>query len=51
MRNINRAIVIDDISNNSLNIYELEEGVKEIEKKWDLLIFDACLMNTIEVAY
>jgi len=50
-RNVKKSIAIDDDSNDSLNLFELQEGLNTLGKKWDLLIFDACLMNTIEVAY
>ncbi len=50
----NRAIALDESSNNIININELVKALKYINEnihKIDLLGFDACLMGNIETLY
>ena len=49
--NYKKSIGFDDSEKDWLNLYELEEAVESYGQKWDMIIFDACLMNTIEVIY
>ncbi len=53
-KNNSRAIAWDDTSwGDCLNLDEIREAIDKglSGKKMDLLVFDACLMGTIEVAY
>lgn len=46
---IKKSVGYDWNEDDSLNVLELKEGLSL--KKWDMIIFDACLMNGIETAY
>ena len=50
-----RGISFDEESGNYINTLELAEGMREIKtilgKKLDILAFDACLMQMVEVAW
>ncbi|MFW5891089.1 MAG: clostripain-related cysteine peptidase [bacterium] len=46
-----RAIGYDEKTEDWLNLFELENGLKTLGKKWEMIIFDACLMNGIEIIY
>jgi hypothetical protein len=49
----NKAICSDDLSNDHLNMFELQQGLSVFKartaKKIDIIGFDACLMQLIEV--
>jgi len=49
----NKSICSDDYSNDHLNMFELQEGLSvfkaKTKKKLDIIGFDACLMQLIEV--
>ena len=50
-RKITKSVAIDETSNDSLNLYEIADGMNSFGEKWNILIFDACLMNTVELIY
>lgn len=52
----NYSVGYDDYSNDSLNVLEIKRACSELMKeiggkKIDIVLFDACLMNMVEVAY
>ena len=49
---ISKAIIVDDGSRDSLNMFELTNAIEGSNlKKLDVIYFDACLMGGIEVGY
>ncbi len=46
-----RAVLFDDTSGDEMTIPELAEGLAQAGLKLDLIAFDACLMQMMEVAY
>jgi len=46
-----KGIIVDDTSNDFLTMAELVQGLENIEKPLDIIGFDACLMQMIEVYY
>lgn len=44
-----RSVVYDDVlDNRGISIYELTEGIKRSNTKFEVIYFDACLMNMLE---
>lgn len=44
-----RAVVYDDVlDNRGISIFELTEGIKRSNTKFEVIYFDACLMNMLE---
>ncbi|WP_295940659.1 clostripain-related cysteine peptidase [uncultured Alistipes sp.] len=44
-----RGVVYDDnLGNRGISIYELAEGIKRSNTKFEMIYFDACLMNMLE---
>jgi hypothetical protein len=46
-----KGIIIDDTSNDFLTMAELVQGLENIEEPLDIIGFDACLMQMVEVYY
>ena len=49
--NQKRAIGFDFTDNDSLNLNEIEQGLNEFNRAFDFIMFDACLMNSFELAF
>ena len=48
---LTKGVVFDDTSGDYLTMAELVQGLNGINEKIDIISFDACLMQMIEVAY
>jgi len=46
-----KGIIVDDTSNDFLTMAELVQGLEDIEEPVDIIGFDACLMQMVEVYY
>lgn len=42
------ALYDDNVGNRAMSIYELTEGIKQSNTKFEMIYFDACLMNMLE---
>lgn len=46
-----RALGYDGSTSNSINLPDMVEAMETLEKPFDFILFDACYMGTMEVAY
>lgn len=50
-RNVNRAVAVDDSSNDFMQIPDLRKSLEKAECNFDLICFDTCFANEIEILY
>lgn len=50
-RNINRAVAVDDTSKDFMQMPDLRKSLEDSECRFDLICFDTCFANEIEILY